>query len=296
MRPIYHITTHDRLAELAAGRLEPTPGTESPHDPDGPRAGHPQVTHCAYAEQLVTVTNELFAARNDLVLLELDAARVTHPISEEPAPNSTNRYPHVHGPIPLAAVLRVIEFPPRPDGRFDPPAGLLAAVRGTGRTPESRGAAGATPAASIDALLAAYDWYDHPEGPKFVETHRDAHRTCGHWLFLPGAISAFHQVLNNEELWLIHAGRLWLHVIEADGSHRLHRLGGNVARGERPVVAVGRALWQAAELPPGEPFAFGSNLCAPPFEFGRFRLAERAALIAQFPQHRGLITRLTYDT
>jgi hypothetical protein len=37
----------------------------------------------------------------------------------------------------------------------------------------------------IDDILAAYDWFDHPDGPKFVETHRDEHRTSGHWLFPP---------------------------------------------------------------------------------------------------------------
>lgn len=52
----------------------------------------------------------------------------------------------------------------------------------------------------IEALLRNYNWYDHPEGPKFVETHRDAFRTSGHWLFLPGAVSRLHKVKNNEEI------------------------------------------------------------------------------------------------
>ena len=68
----------------------------------------------------------------------------------------------------------------------------------------------------IDDILAAYDWFDHPEGIKFVETHRDAHRTSGHWLLLPGVFSSFHKVGNNEELWLIHLGRVLVHVFEAE--------------------------------------------------------------------------------
>ena len=74
--------------------------------------------------------------------------------------------------------------------------------------------------AILDDILAAYAWFDHPDGPKFVEIHRDEFRTSGHWLFLPGAFSSFHKVNNNAELWLIHLGRLRVHVLEPDGSHQ----------------------------------------------------------------------------
>ncbi len=144
-------------------------------------------------------------------------------------------------------------------------------------------------------LLDAYEWLDHPDGPKFVETHRDASRSSGHWLFLPGVFSSFHCVLNNEELWLIHAGRLLVHVIEPSGVHRVLRLGTRPSDGERPVVTVPAGHWQAAELPEGEPFAFGSNVCAPPFSFQDFALGSRADLLRDFPDHRGLILRLTRD-
>jgi predicted cupin superfamily sugar epimerase len=146
---------------------------------------------------------------------------------------------------------------------------------------------------TVDDLLAGYDWYDHPEGPKFVETHRDAHRTSGHWLFLPGVFSAFHRVLNSEELWLIHGGRLLVHVLDPDGVHRVLRLGSDLARGERPVVSVPAGWWQAAELPEGTPFAFGTNVCAPAFSFEQFVPECRAELLQDFPAHVDLIMRLT---
>lgn len=149
--------------------------------------------------------------------------------------------------------------------------------------------------AILDNLLQSYNWYDHPEGPKFVETHRDEYRTSGHWLFLPGAISAFHQVLNNEELWLIHQGRLLIHVIDPEGKHMIHRLGNDVNTGEKPVISVPKGYWQAAELAADEDFAFGTNVCAPCFEFDLFKLASRAELTKEFPEHRELITRLTYE-
>ncbi len=147
---------------------------------------------------------------------------------------------------------------------------------------------------TLEAVLAAYDWYDHPEGPKFVETDRDPHRTSGHWLYSGGAVSVFHRVLDSDELWYIHRGSLMVHVLEPGGSLTTLRLGTDIAQGERPRHVVPRSLWQAAELPPGGSWAFGTNVCAPPFTFeGSFELAKQATLLAEWPAHDALIRRLT---
>ncbi len=146
--------------------------------------------------------------------------------------------------------------------------------------------------ALLDELLSAYPWYDHPDGPKFVETHRDAYRTSGHWLFLPGAVSYFHKVLNNEELWLIQTGRLIVHVLNPDGHYQKLDLGTDLPAGERPVVAVPTGSWQAAELPAGTPFAFGANVCAPCFSFDQFGIADRDELLKAYPDQADLIARL----
>ncbi len=145
----------------------------------------------------------------------------------------------------------------------------------------------------LNKILAAYDWYDHPEGPKFVETHRDAHRTSGHWLFLPGVFSTFHRVHNSEELWLIHEGKLLLHILDPDAGHRVLPLGMDLSGGERPVWSVTQGCWQAAEIPRGEPYAFGTNVCAPAFSFEALETARRMKLIQEFPGHKELIRRLT---
>jgi predicted cupin superfamily sugar epimerase len=145
----------------------------------------------------------------------------------------------------------------------------------------------------LNEILSSYEWYDHPEGLKFVETHRDAYRTSGHWLLLPGAFSTFHKWAGGEELWFIHAGRLALHVIEPSGAHMLLRLGTDVAAGERPAAAVPASCWQAAELPEGVEFAFGTVVCAPPFSFEQLVTADAEGLQREFPEHRALIRRLT---
>jgi uncharacterized protein len=102
-------------------------------------------------------------------------------------------------------------------------------------------------------------------------------------------------VINNEELWLIHEGRLLVHLLEPGGAHRILRLGTDLAAGERPVVAVPADCWQAAEIPAGTPFAFGANVCAPPFLYEEFEIARREDLLRGYPDHAELIGRLTRE-
>src|SRR5574341_597592 len=145
----------------------------------------------------------------------------------------------------------------------------------------------------LDTLIERYDWYDHPEGVKFVETHRNEYRTSGHWLMLPGTFSAFHRVLNNEELWYIHHGKITLHIIDTTGRLSSLTLGPDISAGEYPVIAVPQSCWQAAEIAEGAPYAFGCVVCAPAFRFERFEVGNRQCLIEEFPKHREVITRLT---
>ncbi len=185
----------------------------------------------------------------------------------------------MYGPIPARAV-RTVEAMPRTQGELCLPERLVDAE--------------AAEAARLAAIRARYAWYAHPEGPWFVETHRDPHRTSGHWLFERGVISAFHRVVDSEELWLAHEGTLLVHVLD-DSGHRVHRLGSSVADGETPVVSVPKGSWQAAEVAPGAPFAFGTNVCAPPFTFERsFDMPPRRVLAQAFPSHLPLVERLTY--
>jgi uncharacterized protein (DUF952 family) len=54
--------------------------------------------HCSYPEQAATVAAVLYADADDLVLLRVDPDRVPAEIRVE------GGFPHVYGPIPVAAV------------------------------------------------------------------------------------------------------------------------------------------------------------------------------------------------
>ncbi|MDI5979089.1 DUF952 domain-containing protein [Amycolatopsis magusensis] len=82
--------------------------------------------HCSDFGTAHLPADALYAGRTDLVLLEIDPARLGVPVRWEdgaPPHPAGVRFPHVYGPIPRAAVVAVHEFPPGPDGRFHlPPA------------------------------------------------------------------------------------------------------------------------------------------------------------------------------
>lgn len=141
-------------------------------------------------------------------------------------------------------------------------------------------------------LLAAYPWFEHPEGIKFAEIERDEHRSVGLWLILPGRFSAFHRVTNGAEVWAVHAGSVRLHLLGLNGECECVQLGVNT--GERPVASVPAGWWQAAELPAEASYAFGSNICAPGFQYSAFEVGQRDALCRTYPRHASLIQRLTH--
>lgn len=79
--------------------------------------------HCSPAEQVHLPANALAHGRTDLVLLEVDPERLASDVRWEPGdPHdpASMRFPHVYGPIELAAVVAVHDYPPGPDGTFAP--------------------------------------------------------------------------------------------------------------------------------------------------------------------------------
>lgn len=79
--------------------------------------------HLSTPEQVHLPANRLYAGRTDLVLLRVDAARLSAPIRWEPgvpADPDSMVFPHLYGPLPAAAVISVTPYRPDDDGRFAP--------------------------------------------------------------------------------------------------------------------------------------------------------------------------------
>jgi uncharacterized protein (DUF952 family) len=79
--------------------------------------------HCSTAAQVAATANRFFVGRTDLVLLFIDEARLGAAIRYEPVAVPAGAvFPHVFGPIELAAVFEVVALEPGLDGHFALPA------------------------------------------------------------------------------------------------------------------------------------------------------------------------------
>ena len=79
--------------------------------------------HLSTPEQVHLPANRLYAGRADLVLLYLSPTLLASPLRWEPgvptAPESM-LFPHLYGPLPIAAVRSITPYLPGPEGRFPP--------------------------------------------------------------------------------------------------------------------------------------------------------------------------------
>ncbi|RJG43837.1 cupin domain-containing protein [Mesorhizobium sp. DCY119] len=121
----------------------------------------------------------------------------------------------------------------------------------------------------------------HPEGGWYAETFRDAtarnprgHSTAIYFLLEKGDVSAWHRVRDAVEVWHYHAGApLTLRMHQEGGGVSEHRLGPDLAAGERPQHVVPAGWWQTAQSL-GDWTLVGCTV-APGFEFAQFELAEK---------------------
>ena len=121
-------------------------------------------------------------------------------------------------------------------------------------------------------VIAALGLAPHPEGGHYRETFRDAHSTAILYLLGLDDCSHWHRVHGSAELWHFHAGAPLALTISPDGHDAsAHRLGPNIAMGERAQIAVPAGHWQTAESL-GDWTLVGCTV-APAFDFDRFEMA-----------------------
>jgi uncharacterized protein (DUF952 family) len=79
--------------------------------------------HLSTPDQVHLPANRLYQGRGDLLLLYVDPAALKSPVRWEPGvatdPESM-LFPHLYGPLPVSAVIKVTAYPPGSDGNYPP--------------------------------------------------------------------------------------------------------------------------------------------------------------------------------
>ena len=110
---IYHITQAQHWRATSETGSYVPPGFAS----DG-------FIHCCTADQIAEVANRYFRGEADLVLLGIDPQRVAAEVRYEDLTGRGIAYPHIYGPLDVAAVQAVLPFALELDGAFEPPSDL----------------------------------------------------------------------------------------------------------------------------------------------------------------------------
>ena len=150
----------------------------------------------------------------------------------------------------------------------------------------------------------------HPEGGYFRETYRSseivaraalpkrfpgarAFSTAIYFLLPSGEVSRLHR-LRSDELWHFHAGSaLVIAILEPGSGAREIVLGRDPDRGETLQAVVPAGSWFGAHVRDSGSFTLAGCTVAPGFDYADFDLADRVALLRQFPDQAALIARLT---
>lgn len=117
--------------------------------------------------------------------------------------------------------------------------------------------------------------------------------TAIYFLLEKNQFSAFHRIAS-DEIWHFYYGdTLIIYEIEPDGKMTEHKLGSNAEAGEVFQAVIKAGNWFASRVAHGEGYALVGCTVSPGFDFEDFELAERKAMIDQFPKHEELIIQLT---
>jgi uncharacterized protein (DUF952 family) len=106
---LFHLATREDWERAGSAQAYTTPSLDD--------AGF---IGCVEAAQHAAVANARFAGRTDLVLLLIDADRLSSEVRFERTGARGEAFPHVYGPVGLDAVFEATPYRPGADGRFLP--------------------------------------------------------------------------------------------------------------------------------------------------------------------------------
>jgi uncharacterized protein (DUF952 family) len=81
--------------------------------------------HCSSIEQVVETANLFYRSQRDLILLCIVSAKLAAPLRWEAGAGRTpGLFPHIYGPLNLAAVSLIVDFPCDEGGSFTLPIAI----------------------------------------------------------------------------------------------------------------------------------------------------------------------------
>ncbi|MGD8395108.1 MAG: cupin domain-containing protein [Candidatus Eiseniibacteriota bacterium] len=105
--------------------------------------------------------------------------------------------------------------------------------------------------------------------------------------------SALHRLRGPEIFHFYLGDALEMLQLHPDGAATRHRLGTDLAAGQRPQVLVPAGVWQGTRLLEGGRYALlGTTMC-PGFDWRDFELGRREELVQRYPAERAAILALT---
>lgn len=152
----------------------------------------------------------------------------------------------------------------------------------------------------------------HPEGGYFSEVYRSDENieksalseryngdrsiaTSIYFLLKYEDFSSFHRI-QSDETWHFYTGTtLELFVLGEDKKLIRFLLGQDPDVGETFQVTIPRNHWFGGRVLDKNSYALLGCTVAPGFHFDDFELGNREKLITEFPQHKAIITELTYN-
>lgn len=140
----------------------------------------------------------------------------------------------------------------------------------------------------MDALISDLRLAPHPESGYFRETYRSAASTAIFYLLPRGQVSRLHRI-HADEVWHFYRGDA-LEVIELQpgAPARITRISA-----DSPQHVVPAGTWFGSHPAAGSAWSLVGCTVAPAFEFSKFELGNRDALLAEFPLARDVIEVLT---
>lgn len=160
-------------------------------------------------------------------------------------------------------------------------------------------------------IISKFNLQKHPEGGYYKETYKAnldiipcqhynnekrKSATAIYYLLADHNYSTWHRLKADEILHFYAGFTLLIHILTQSGQLVTKKLGMALNDPETEYqVLIPANHWFALELKEPEKYSFIGTTVSPGFEFVDFEIGHSALLCSQYPQHKGLIARLSRD-